>query len=285
LYATIGLGLALVFGVMRLVNLAHGEFIVMGAYFASLVITWLGFDPFASLLLVIPVMMLLAYPIQKFLFTGLLRRGVEPPLVAAFGLSLLLGAAVTQIFGGDARSLPASYATAGLDVLGLRLRVIDLLGFAIGIVLVLATYFVMNHSKWGAALRAASTDPQTAGTLGINVERVYALTFAASAGIAAIGGIIIGVGYSFTPTAGTNFMLIGFTVVVLGGIGSVMGTLWGGLALGVIQSVGSSILGGQYRDLVIYAIFIIVLAAKPTIARIQDAKNFRPLPATNQKAV
>lgn len=269
LYATVGLGLALVFGVMRLVNLAHGEFIVLGAYIASLAMTWWGLDPFVALVIAVPVMAALAYPVQRFLFTGLLRRGVEPPLVAAFGLSLLIGSGLTLIFGGDARSLDVGYASQGVELLGLRVRVIDIVGLVIGVVLVVATHLLMTRSRWGAALRAASTDPATAGTMGINVNVVYALTFAASAAIAAVGGVLIGVAYSFTPTAGAAYMLIGFTVVALAGSGSILSILWAGLALGLVQSFGSAVFGGQYRDFVIYAAFIVVLIAKPVIADIR----------------
>jgi branched-chain amino acid transport system permease protein len=276
LYATIGLGLSLVFGVMRLVNLAHGEMIVVGAYAASLVVTWLGVDPFLSLLLVVPVVAVLAYPVQRYLLTGLLRRGLEPPLVATFGLSLVISAALTAIAGGDPRKLPSTYSAAGMNLFGQQVRVIDVVGLGIGVVLTVLIYLVMRHTRWGAALRAASTDPATAGTMGINVNAVYAFTFAASAGVAAIGGVFIGTAYSFTPTSGMGYILIGFTVVVLGGTGNTFGTLVGGLVLGLVQSIGGAVLGGQYRDFVIYAFFIVVLAAKPLAERGLDAWRNRP---------
>lgn len=275
LYATIGLGLSLVFGVMRLVNLAHGELIVVGAYASSLVITWLGVDPFLSLLLVVPVIAALAYPVQRYLLTGLLRRGLEPPLVATFGISLVISAGLTALAGGDPRKLASAYSTAGMNVLGQQVRVIDVVGLGIGVALTVLITIVMRRTRWGAALRAASTDPATAGTMGINVNAVYAITFAASAAIAAIGGVFIGTAYSFTPTSGMGYILIGFTVVVLGGTGSAIGTLVGGLVLGLVQSVGGALLGGQYRDFVIYAFFILVLAAKPVAERLLDAARNR----------
>lgn len=286
LYATVGLGLALVFGVMRLVNLAHGELIVLGAYASSLVLVWLGLDPFLSLLLVVPLMALIAYPVQRFLLTGLLRRGLEPPLVATFGLSLLISAALTAFFGGQARSLPASYATAGMNLFGVQVRVIDVVGLGIGVALTAATFLVMRRTRWGAALRAAATDPATASTMGINVNVVYAVTFAASAAIAAVGGVLIGTAYSFTPTAGMSWILIGFTVVVLGGTGNPFGALIGGLVLGLVQSIGGALLGGQYRDFIIYFAFIVVLALKPVGERALDAwrSRARPLAPTEARA-
>ena len=280
LYATVGLGLALVFGVMRLVNLAHGELIMLGAFTSSLVLAWFGLDPFLSLVIVVPLMALIAYPVQRYLLTGLLRRGLEPPLVATFGLSLLISAGLTAAFGGQARSLPASYATAGMNLFGVQVRVIDVLGLAIGVGLTAATFLVMRRTRWGAALRAASSDPATASTMGINVNVVYAVTFAASAAIAAIGGVLIGTAYSFTPTAGMSWILIGFTVVVLGGTGNPFGALIGGLVLGLVQSIGGAVLGGQYRDFVIYFAFIVVLALKPVAELVLDRWRSRPAALT-----
>lgn len=276
LYATIGLGLALVFGVMRLVNLAHGELIILGAYMSSLVISALGVDPFLSLVIVVPLMALIAYPVQRFLLTALLRRGLEPPLVATYGISLIVSSALVAFFGGNARSLPSSYATAGMSLLGVQVRVIDVVGLGIGVVLTIATLLVMRRTRWGAALRAASTDPATASTMGINVAVVYAMTFAASAAIAAVGGVLIGTAYSFTPTGGMSWILIGFTVVVLGGTGNPIGALIGGLVLGLVQSIGGAVFGGQYRDFVIYFAFIVILAVKPLAERLLEAWRSRP---------
>lgn len=281
-YSIVGLGLSLVFGVMKLVNLAYGALIVAGAYVASLVMVALGADPFVSLVIVVPVMALIAYPLQCFIFTGLLKRGIEPPLVASFGVSLAVGALLTQVFGGTSRSLNVGYASVGIDLFGTRVRFIDLVGLAIGVVMVVAMHFFLARSRWGTTLTAASSDPVTAGTMGINVNVVYALTFSASAAVAAVAGVLIGTAYSFTPTSGTNYMLIGFTVVVLGGTGRVLGTLWGGLALGVVQSVGGAVFGGEYRDFVIYAAFLIVLAVKPTIDAIRQRAHGKVVVAAAQ---
>ena len=239
-------------------------------------LSWWGIDPFLSLVIVVPVIAALAYPVQRYLLTGLLRRGLEPPLVATFGISLILSAGLTAIFGGDPRKLASSYSAAGMSLFGQQVRVIDVVGLGIGVVLTVVIFLVMRHSRWGAALRAASTDPATAGTMGINVNAVYAITFAASAAVAAIGGVFIGTAYSFTPTSGMGYILIGFTVVVLGGTGNTFGTLIGGLVLGLVQSIGGALFGGEYRDFVIYAFFIVVLAAKPLAERGLDAWRSRP---------
>ena len=269
LYAIIAVGLSLVFGVMGLVNLAHGDIMVVGAYLASLLVGALHVDPLLSLVVVVPVVMLLAYPLQRYVLTGLLRRGLEPPLVATFGVSLLISAALAEIFGGDARSLDAPYASSGFTVAGVSIPTIGAITLVLAIVLVIATHLAVSRTQFGAALRAASADPVTAGMMGIDVQRVYALTFAAAAGFAAVAGVLIGIGYSFGPTTGTGYLLIGFTVVVLGGSSGVLGSLWGGLAVGLVQSIGSTVLGGQYRDLVVYLAFLVILLLAPTAARLR----------------
>ena len=263
LYVTIALGLSLTFGVMRLVNLAYGEFLIAGAYLAWLVTDHVGIDPLLSIVVVAPVMFCLAYPIQRFLLTPLLRRGMEPPLVATFGVSLLAQTAFVAAFTGDPKSLPAKYGQTGITILGTTVRTIYVIGFAIGLMLVAATHLALTRTRYGVALRAASVDPDTASTMGINVRRLYASTLGISAAMASIGGVLIGVAFSFTPTTVTIYLVIGFTVIVLGGAGSVVGTLAGGLLVGLIQTVGGAVFGGQYQDLVVYLVFVLVIALRP----------------------
>lgn len=271
LYAIVALGLSLVFGVMGLVNLAHGDVMVVGAYLAAMVVGVLGVDPLLSLVIVAPVLFALAYPVQRFVLTGLLRRGVEPPLVATFGLSLLLSALLAQTFGGDSRSLDAPYATTGFSVFDAVVRVSGVLTLAVAVILIVGTHLLMTRTQFGTALRAAAADPRTAATMGINVSHVYAFTFALGAAFAGVAGVLVGIGYSFTPTTGLGYLVIGFTVVVLAGSRGVLGALWGGLAIGVIQSVGSTVLGGEYRDLVVYVAFLAVLLLAPAGHRLRLA--------------
>lgn len=276
LYALVALGLSLVFGVMRLVNLAHGELMMLGAYVALLVVGWTGMDPLLSLVIVVPVIGLLAYPLQRYVFTGLLRRGQEePPLVAAFGVSLALAAALSLVFGGTTQSLNAPYASTGFAFLGTTVRVSSLITLVIAVVLIFATHFVIRRTRAGSTLRAAAADPATAATMGINVNRVYGLTFAVAAAFAAIAGVLVGIGYSFSPTGGTAYVLIGFTVVVLGGTGNVLGTLVGGLVIGLVQSIGGAVFGGEYRDLVVYVTFLLILTVRPFLRPLQARLSAR----------
>lgn len=263
LYATIALGLSLVFGVMQLVNLAHGAFIVSGAYVSWLVVTYLPLDPLLSLLLVCPAMFVVGYALQRLLLTNILRRGAESALVATFGLMLFAQSGFTLLFTSSPKSLDASYATQGIELMGIRVRAIELIALVFGVCLVGATAAMMRHTRFGVALRAAAMDPATASTMGIDVHRLYAATFGLASAIAAIAGVIIGIGYSITPTAGLSYLTIGFTIVVLGGMGSMTGTLMAGVIVGLAQTFGGAIFGPVYQMLSVYMLFILFLTLRP----------------------
>jgi branched-chain amino acid transport system permease protein len=264
LYASVALGLSVVFGVLRLVNLAHGELLIGAAFLAFVVIDATGVDPLLSLLVVAPAMFLLAYPIQRFVLTPVLTRNEEAPLVATFGLSLVATGLLAEAAGSDSRSLHASWSSTGVSVLGIHMRVAYMLAFAAGLLLVTATHLALTRTRRGAAVRAAAADPDTAAVMGIDVRHLYAVTFGIAAAMAAVGGIFIGTAFSFTPSSGVTWLLIGFAVVVLGGIGSVSGTLAGGLAVGVVEAAGIEIFGGAYRDLIVYGLFFVALTLRPT---------------------
>jgi branched-chain amino acid transport system permease protein len=264
MFAIVALGLSLVFGVLRLVNFAHGALLMAGGYGAYELQRLTGIDPLLALVIVVPVAVVLAYPVQRYLLTRLMGRSTEVALVGTFAIALVIQGVLEQAFSTDGTSLNASYSTAGLDVLGIRIEVIDLITLALAIVLVAAVHLTLTRTRAGTAARAAAADPVTAATMGIDVQRVYAVTFAVGAALAAIGGVMIGLGTSITPDGGLSWLVIGFAVVVLGGVGDVRGTLLAALALGVIQAVGSDIFGSAYSDLIVYATFFLVLSLRPS---------------------
>jgi branched-chain amino acid transport system permease protein len=263
LYASVALGLTLVFGVMRLVNLAHGELLVGAAYLGLVVSDHLGLDPLLSLVVVVPAMAATAYPVQRLLLNPLVAHGLEPPLVATFGLSIVAQTVFVLVFTSDAKSLNASYAVTGVDILGVTVPEIYVIALGIGVVLVALLHFALTRLRFGKALRAAAEDAEAAATLGIDVRHVYAATLAIAAGLAAIGGILIGIAFSFTPTSGLEWLLRAFTVIVLGGMGSVWGTLVGGIAVGIAEQLGATWFGPQYHDLVVFSLLVIVLVLRP----------------------
>lgn len=263
LYALVGLGISLVFGVLKLMNLAHGELVMAGAYIASLLVVGGGVDPLLALPVAMVAVAAIAYPLQRLLLTPLLRGSSQAPLVATFGLSLLGQAIFQAVWGSHPKNLPASYATTGISVAGVRVQTIYVITFALAILLCLVTHLVLTRTRAGGAVRAASADPDTAAILGLNVNRIYAATLAGAAALAAAGGVLTGVAQSFTPTSGLPLLLTGFAVMALAGIGSVGGVFAAGVALGVVQSLSVSAFGGGWRDVVVYLLFFVVLAVRP----------------------
>lgn len=263
LLAVTAVGLSLIFGVMRLINLAHGEFLILGAYLSFQLASWFGLDPILSTLIVAPVLFLVSLPLFRLLLSPVLTRGPEPAMLTTFALSIIAQSLYILVFSGDSRSLPASYATSSISIAGVSVSVAYVISFVIGIILCGALDLVIRFTSFGRDLRAASEDSATASALGVNIRRTNALVFGVAAACAGVGGVLVGVTFSFTPTSGTNYLLTGFAVVVLGGLGSIRGTLLAAVLLGVVESVGSLFLGDGYRDLIGFAVFLIVLSVRP----------------------
>ena len=263
LYALVAVGLSVVFGVLRLINLAHGEILIGSAYLTYVLTSHLGLGPFAALPIVVLTVGAVAFVVQRYLLTTLLVRGTEGALVATFGISLLLQGVFSQQFGSNPKSLNSSLSTSGFTAGGVQTRTSYLLAFLLAAVICMGAHLLLTRTRAGTWVRAAAADPATAGLLGINIRRVYAITFALGAVITAVAGTLVGVTFSFSPTTGTQYLLIGIAVVVLGGVGNVLGTFAGALFLGLVQSLAAAQFGGGYRDLAVYLLFFIVLAVRP----------------------
>lgn len=263
LYAAVALGLSLVFGTLRMVNLAYGELLMAGAYLTSVLVAVLGLDP---LLLAVPaalVLSALAYPLQRWVLTPILARNVDAPVTATFGVGIAVQSILLLLFTSNPRSLPASYSTASIDILGVSVRVALLIATAIGLAMVFGLHHLLAKTRFGNRVRASAGDAGAAGLVGIDVNRTFALVFALAAGIAAIAGALIAVTYSASPTSGTSWLVIAFTVVVIGGLGSIRGTLVGAMILGVVQTVGVAFVGAEYRDIIVFGLLVLLLLLRP----------------------
>lgn len=263
LYATAAIGLSLVFGTMRLVNLAHGQFLVLGAYLTALIASALGGDPLLLMLPVAAVTALVAYPMQRYLLTPVMSRGEEAPLTAAFGISLVIQTGILLSFGANPLSLDAAWATAQFEVLGVGVRVALLIATLIGIAMVVLLTLLLKRTRFGKQVRAASLDAEAAGIVGIDVKKTYARVMAVSASSAAIAGVLIAVSFSIAPASGTGWLLRAFTVVVIGGLGSLPGTLYGGFIVGLVETFGAALWGPQYRDLIVFGFLVLILIVRP----------------------
>lgn len=263
LYAGVALGLTLVFGVMRMVNLAHGELLIAGGYLASMISVRLGLDPLLGLAVVVPALFVIGYPLQRWVLNALIPHGLEAPLVATFGISVVAQTLFVVAFGGNPRSVDAPYTLSGTAVGGITERTIFVIALAAGLLMVAGTHLALSRLGFGKALRAAAEDPLAAATMGIDVAHVYAMTFALGAALAGVGGTLIGLAFTLTPTAGVAWLLRAFTVIVLGGMGSIWGSFVGGVIVGVAEEFGAATVGPAYRDLVVFSLLVLVLVVRP----------------------
>lgn len=263
LYALVALGLSLVFGIMRVVNLAHGIIVLAGAYFAILVTRYVPVDPLLTFLVVGPVVFVIAALTQRLLLQRLLGHSLEAPLVATFGLLLVGQGLFTYGFGTSPLSLTAPWGQSGITILGMTVQTVNVVAFVLAVVVIVVTQLVLTRTRFGTALRASAVDPATASTLGINISRMHALTFGAAAVIAALAGIVYGTAFSVDPNAGLPLLVLGFTVVVMGGVGSVPATLVGGVAVGVVAALVGGLVGPVYSPIAVNLLLIVVLILRP----------------------
>ncbi len=260
----IGIGLSLVFGIMRQVNLAHGELMILASYLSLVFLQLFAIHPMMTFLFVIPVIFILGYLIQTFLFNRVLEKGMESYLMISFGLSIILQNLMLLIFTPDARTLQTSLAIKSLNVLDLfNVPVILLVDFLTGIIVLGLLHFIMKKTYLGWAIRAATDDLTAARLVGINPRKVYALAMGMAVITAAISGVLVGMTFTFYPHSGTQYLIIAFGVVIIGGLGSLPGTFLGGLILGVSQLLGGRIIGPGLQLLSGYIILLIVLTIKP----------------------
>ena len=268
LYGLAALGLSLVFGVLKILNVAHGELLMLGGYAAFWIFQLLKLDPFLSLVIVIPLMFVGGALLHLGLFSRVVQFGeehrIKNSLLIGFGLTLILQTLAIRFFTADDRRIAVAYSTESYDLLGIQLPLNRLSGLLIGIVVVVALQWFLRSTYWGKAIRATAEDWQTASLAGINVQRTYLITFALGAALAGLAGMLVSVSYSVNPGIGLSWTLKALVVVVLAGLGSVPGTFLAGIMLGVAENVSSIILDGQqYRELVGLVVFFVILSLRP----------------------
>ncbi len=264
LYALFATGLSLIFGVMRLVNIAHGDLIVLAAYLALVVVESTGMNPFLAVLVVVPAMAAMGYALQRFVLNPTLGEDPLPPLLVTFGLSVILQNALLSVFSADSQRLAAGpIETAGFALLpGLQVGVLPLLMFGVAVLAIFGLETIFYHTRFGRAFRATSDDAETVRLMGLDNRHVYALAMALSAAVVAIAGIFLAVRTNFDPASGPARLIFGFEAVIIGGLGSLWGTLAGGIVLGVAQTVGAQISPG-FQLLAGHLVFFLILAFRP----------------------
>jgi branched-chain amino acid transport system permease protein len=264
LYAVIGIGLSMIFGIMRQINLAHGELMILSSYLSLVVMQILGLHPLLSLIIVLPAMFVIGYLIQKLLFSRVMKKDAEPFLMISFGLSIILQNAMLLIFTPDARSLQTELVIKNIEIFGLfRVPLIYAINFMVGLLVLVLLHQFMKRTYLGLAIYACSDNLSGAKLMGINPQRVYAVAMAIAVVTAAVSGVLVGMTYTFYPHSGTQYLIIAFGVVIIGGLGSLPGTFLGGMILGISQLAGGRILGPGFQLLSGYVILLLVLTIRP----------------------
>lgn len=240
LYALFAAGLSISFGIMRVINIAHGDFAVLAAYLAVALVASTGLDPFAAMLLVVPLMALLGYGLQRLILNRTLGTDVLPPLLVTFGFSIIIQNLLLAIFSADTRGLATG--TLGTDSLALGGDVavgwLPLLIMTTAVALLAGLQWLFVRTGLGRAFRATADDPATARLMGIDNKHVYAIAMALAMAFVAVAGIFLAVRANINPTDGPARLIYAFEAVIIGGMGSLWGTLAGGIVLGIAQAVG-----------------------------------------------
>lgn len=258
-YALLGVGMTMIFGIVKLTNLAHGEFVVLGAYLSTVLAPLLGIDPVLTLVFTVPLMFLTGFLLQYFLIGRAMKKGAEAALLVTFGLSIILQDGMLMIFTADARHIVASYSMSTVSVGRLEVSVLHLVLFAISLVSILSLSMFLKYTHTGRAIRATSDDSDAAALSGVNISKVYSIAMGIAMASAAVAGLCVGMKWTYYPSSGGSYLLIAFVVVVIGGMGSVPGTMVAGVLFGLAQVIG----GANYGLLISYVMLLIVLVIRP----------------------
>ncbi|SDK08823.1 amino acid/amide ABC transporter membrane protein 1, HAAT family [Nocardioides sp. YR527] len=262
-YALLACGLSLIFGVMRIVNLAHGVLAVASAYLAFWLVQLTGMPSFLTIAIVIPVLAAVGYAIQRGLFNKALRHGELSPLLVSFGLAVIGANLLQEIFTADSRKISiGDLSTSSVELGDLRIGVFSLITLVVAVAVIVGLQLYLSHTRIGRAMRATKDDPEAATLMGIDERHMYALATAIAIGTVALAGVFLGMSTQFSPTYGDLVLIFAFEAVIIGGLGSLWGTLLGGLVLGVAQTVGAQI-DPAYGVLAGHLVFLVVLLFRP----------------------
>jgi branched-chain amino acid transport system permease protein len=263
LYAMFAAGLALIFGVMRLVNIAHGDLIVLAAYIALMTTDTLGLNPLLAIAIVAPIMAAIGYGLQRALLNRTLGDDVLPPLLVTFGLSVIIQNALLEFFTADSRRLKAgAIEVESFEIAGVWIGVLPLLQFVVAVAVIAGLQLLFYRTALGRAFRATSDDQSVAQLMGLDNRHIFALAMALSLAVIAVAGVFLAVRTNFDPAIGPARLIFGFEAVIIGGLGSMWGTLAGGIILGVSQAIGAQIDPG-WQLLAGHLAFLLILAVRP----------------------
>ncbi len=264
LYAMIAVGLTIIFGVMRIINMAHGEFVMLGMFGAYWAHTAWHLDPFISILIWVPVMFAFGVAVHRFLLRKIIPGGELNTLLYTAGLSLLIANLALLAWSGDYRNVNLAYAMSPARPFGIAVPIPLAIAFALAIVITLALYFFLVRTDTGRAMRATAQNPDAAALMGVNVTRIEMITFGLGTALAGAGGVLLAPSLYLYPTVGEILSVKCFVIVVLGRLGSVPGAILGGLLLALVESFGAVYVSVAYKDVIGFVLFLLVLLFRPS---------------------
>jgi branched-chain amino acid transport system permease protein len=263
IYALIAVGLTLIFGIMRVVNFAHGEFLMLGMYLAFWAFTFSSLDPYVTLFLSLPVFFVVGLASYGLIMRGVIHASHNVQIFTTVGLSIALQNAALVLWTGDYRVVRPWHSFVVLRVGDVAFNLSQVVAFLVALALTIGLFAFMRWTHTGRVMRATAQDREAATLMGIDADRVYRLTW--TIGIAAVGvaGVLVAPLYAVYPTAGLQFVLLAYVVVVLGGLGDMVGALFGSLIVALVEVVGSYFIGTAWKEVLYFILFIAVLLLRP----------------------
>jgi len=262
-YALIGIGLTIIFGVMRVINFAHGDILMVGMYMTYILFTSLGIDPFVSIVITIPLMFLFGAFLQKFFINRMLGALPQNQILLTIGMGLIMSNTMMLIFTSDYKILSTSYSSESINLAGISVSSPLAISFLITAAITLALYWFLLKTDTGQAIRATAQDREAAQLMGINVRWMSILAFGIGSALAGTAGALISPTYYIFPQIGSTFTLKAFVITVLGGMGSIVGATLGGIIIGVAESLSAVFISSGWKDVVVFVLFLLVLLFKP----------------------
>ncbi len=263
-YALIGIGLTIIFGVMRVINFAHGDLLMLGMYATYFLFTLLHVDPFVSIVITMPLMFLFGAFLQKAFINRALDALPQNQILLTIGMGLVMSNSVMLAFTSDYRILTTTYSSGSVEIHGISVSTPLVVSFVVTVFITAALYWFLYRTDRGQAIRATAQDREAAQLMGINVRRMSIVAFGLGTALAAAAGALIAPTYYIFPQVGSVFTLKAFVITVLGGMGSIVGATLGGILIGVAESVGGVYLGSGWKDVIVFVLFLLVLLFKPS---------------------
>ena len=262
--ALVALGFSLVWGIMNIINLAHGAYLMMGAYFSYVLFSSFGLDPFASVPLAFALMFGFGFLVQKYVINFVVRAPILTTFLLTFGLSLLIVNLALLVFHGDSKAVTPVYAGSNFALGEVTVPWTKFWTLVVAIAITAVVQLWLSRSRMGRAIRATAIDIGAAQLAGVRVANVYAVVYGLGAGLAGAAGVLVGLNQGLNPSMGDPYIIDAFVVCVLGGLGSVSGALVGGLVFGIVEALGAHYIGTGLQDAVALGVLLLVLIVRPT---------------------